>query len=261
MEEKNSRCYSWVNNGLIVGGLWLLGVFFVFMLEKSRIFAAEKNDKKVMKEQRPLVIPKSTLSRLPIYYCYLQERLREGQMFVSSRAMAESLALNAVQVRKDLATVSSVHGRPKMGFRTEQLLKDMKSYLGYDNYNEVVLVGVGGLGKTLLQYPGFKNYGLDVVAGFDVDERVIGKTVGGKPVYSMMKLGDMVRRLGVKLGIIAVPGPQAQVVADELVSSGIKAIWNFAPAHIELPAGVIFKSENLAASLAVLSSRLSELES
>lgn len=202
------------------------------------------------------MIPKSTLSRLPIYYCYLQERLEAGQGFVSSSSIAESLSLNAVQVRKDLASVSTVPGRPKLGFRTEQLLKDMKSYLGYDSYNEAVLVGVGGLGKTLLQYPGFKNYGLDVVAGFDVDENVVGKTIGGKPVYSMARLENLVRRLGVSLGIITVPGAQAQVVADRLVASGIKGIWNFAPAHIDLPAGVIIKNENLAASLAALSSRL-----
>ena len=206
------------------------------------------------------MIPKSTLSRLPIYYCYLQERLAAGQGFVSSSSIAESLSLNAVQVRKDLASVSTVPGRPKLGFRTEQLLKDMKSYLGYDSYNEAVLVGVGGLGKTLLQYPGFKNYGLDVVAGFDVDENVVGKTIGGKPVYSMARLENLVRRLGVSLGIITVPGAQAQVVADRLVASGIKGIWNFAPAHIDLPAGVIIKNENLAASLAALSSRLSEKE-
>ena len=193
-----------------------------------------------MKEEKSLVIPKSTLSRLPIYYCYLQERMAEGQEFVSSSAMAESLSLGAVQVRKDLAGVSSVPGRSKVGFRTEQLLNDLKSYLGYDDYNEAVLVGVGGLGKTLLQYPGFKNYGLDVVAGFDVDPNVVGRTIGGKPVYA----------------IITVPGPQAQGVADMLVASGIKGIWNFAPAHITLPAGVIIKNENLAASLAVLSGRL-----
>ena len=211
-----------------------------------------------MKDEKTLVIPKATLSRLPIYYCYLQERLSEGQEFVSSSTMAESLSLNAVQVRKDLASVSSVPGRPKMGFRTELLLNDMKTYLGYDNYNEAVLVGVGGLGKTLLQYPGFKNYGLDVVAGFDVDPNVVGRMVGGKPVYGMDKLENLVRRLGVQLGIITVPGAQAQTVADLLVSAGIKAIWNFAPAHIDLPSGVIIKNENLAASLAVLSSRLQE---
>lgn len=209
-----------------------------------------------MKEEKSLVIPKSTLSRLPIYYCYLQERMAEGQEFVSSSAMAESLSLGAVQVRKDLAGVSSVPGRSKVGFRTEQLLNDLKSYLGYDDYNEAVLVGVGGLGKTLLQYPGFKNYGLDVVAGFDVDPNVVGRTIGGKQVYAISQLERLVRRLGVKLGIITVPGPQAQGVADILVASGIKGIWNFAPAHITLPAGVIIKNENLAASLAVLSGRL-----
>lgn len=202
---------------------------------------------------KPITIMKSTLGRLSVYYCYVQERQKEGEEYVSSSAMAESLGLNAVLVRKDLASVSSTPGRPKRGFRTEQLLRDMKSYLGYDNYNEAVLVGVGGLGKTLLQYGGFKNYGLDVVAGFDVDEHVVGKSIGGKPVYLLSRLEKLVKRLGVKLGIITVPGPQAQGVADILVSSGIKGIWNFAPAHIDLPSDVIVKNENLAASLAALS--------
>ena len=202
---------------------------------------------------KPITVMKSTLGRLPVYYCYVQERQKEGEEYVSSSAMAESLGLNAVLVRKDLASVSSTPGRPKRGFRTEQLLRDMKSYLGYDNYNEAVLVGVGGLGKTLLQYGGFKNYGLDVVAGFDVDEHVVGKSIGGKPVYLLSRLEKLVKRLGVKLGIITVPGPQAQGVADILVSSGIKGIWNFAPAHIDLPSDVIVKNENLAASLAALS--------
>ena len=209
-------------------------------------------------KSKPLVIMKSTLSRLPIYYCYLQDRMKEGLEYVSSSAVAESLSLNPVQVRKDLASVSSTPGRPKMGFRTEQLLQDMKAYLGYDNYNEAVLVGVGGLGKTLLQYPGFKNYGLNVVAGFDVDDHIVGKSVGGKPVYKMSRLENFVSRMGIKLGIITVPGPQAQAVADKLVASGILGIWNFAPAHIDLPAGVVIKNENLAASLAVLSNRIAK---
>jgi len=207
---------------------------------------------------KPVSVMKSTLRRLPVYYCYVQDRLKEGLEYVSSSAMAESLSLNPVLVRKDLASVSSSPGRPKMGFRTEQLLKDMKTYLGYDNYNEAVLVGVGGLGKTLLQYPGFKNYGLDVVAGFDVDEHVVGHNVGGKPVYNVSKMEKLVRRLGVKLGVITVPGPQAQGVADMMVASGIKGIWNFAPAHIDLPADVAIRNENLAASLAALSKLVSK---
>lgn len=242
----------------------------VFIIEILCIFASFFKVVKIMVKgktfkkksesglSKPLVVMKSTLGRLPVYYCYIQERMKEGLEYVSSSAMAESLSLNPVLVRKDLASVSTSPGRPKLGFRTAQLLQDMKSYLGYDNYNEAVLVGVGGLGKTLLQYPGFKNYGLDVVAGFDVDDKVVGQSVGGKPVYHVSKLERFVRRLGVKLGIIAVPGPQAQGVADLLVVSGIKGIWNFAPAHIALPSDVAIRNENLAASLAALSKLVSK---
>lgn len=200
-------------------------------------------------------MPKKALVRMPLYYCYLQERMQAGAEYVSSAAMAEDLGLNAVQVRKDLAGVSSTPGRSKVGFRTTALLEDMKSFLGYDMLEEVVLVGVGGLGRTLLQYPGFKSYGLEVVAGFDSDESLWGRSFGGKPVYRMEELERLVRCRGVEMGIITVPGPQAQSVAECLVKCGIKAIWNFAPVHVDVPQGVVIKNENLAASLAVLKLR------
>ncbi len=200
-------------------------------------------------------MPKSALVRMPLYYCYLQERLQSGAEFVSSAAMGEDLGLNAVQVRKDLAGVSSTPGRSKVGFRTAALLEDMKRFLGYDKLEEVVLVGVGGLGRTLLQYPGFKSYGLEVVAGFDTDESLWGRSFGGKPVYRMEELERLVRCRGVEMGIITVPGPQAQRVADRLVKCGIRSIWNFAPVHVDVPQGVVIKNENLAASLAVLKIR------
>lgn len=207
-------------------------------------------------QNKTLVILKSTLSRLPIYYCYLQEMAERGDEYISSSVMAEKLSLNSVQVRKDLALVSSLPGRPKKGFRTQQLLADMKAYLGYDNFNEAILVGVGSLGSTLLQYPGFSNYGLDIVAGFDSKSSVQGRRIGGKPIMSMDKLPSFVQRLNIQIGIIAVPSPQAQKVADLLINSGIRAIWNFAPTHINIPQGVLMKNENLAASLAVLSRQL-----
>lgn len=209
-----------------------------------------------MNDEKPLVIPKSTLSRMPIYYCYLQERMQEGAEYVSSSTIAESLGLNSVQVRKDLAGVSTTPGRSKVGFKTKQLLDDMKRFLGYDTLEEAILVGAGGLGRTLLQYPGFKNYGLDIVAGFDTDESLWGRSFGGKPIYSIAKMETVVKSHEVRIGIITVPGPQAQRVADAMVACGIKAIWNFAPAHVDLPRGVVIKNENLAASLAVLALKL-----
>ena len=111
-----------------------------------------------------LVIMKSTLGRLPVYYCYLQEKMRQGERFVSSTTIAQSLSLNPVLVRKDLAGVASSPGRPKLGFEILPLMEDMKRFLGYDNVTEAVLVGVGGLGRTLLHYQGFDNYGLSSTA-------------------------------------------------------------------------------------------------
>lgn len=212
------------------------------------------------KKHKSLVILKSTLSRLPLYYYYVEDKKRIGQRYVSSSAIAEALTLNPVQVRKDLASVSSIPGRSKLGFETARLLEDIKSYLGYDNFEEAVIVGVGGLGRTLMSYAGFAHYGIDIVAGFDINPSLDGVVVASKPVFALDKLPDIVQRLGIRLGIIAVPAPQAQSVVDLMTLSGIRAIWNFAPTLVTVPEGVIIKNENLAASLAVLAMQLNRNE-
>ncbi|MBR3528419.1 MAG: redox-sensing transcriptional repressor Rex [Bacteroidales bacterium] len=204
-----------------------------------------------------LVIMKSTLGRLPVYYCYLQEKMRQGERFVSSTTIAQSLSLNPVLVRKDLAGVASSPGRPKLGFEILPLMEDMKRFLGYDNVTEAVLVGVGGLGRTLLHYQGFDNYGLSIVAGFDSDVALHGLRISGKPVLPIENLDAFVKRVRINIGIIAVPSSAAQEVCNALVAAGVKAIWNFAPTHIDVPQGILVKNENLAASLAALSHELS----
>lgn len=207
---------------------------------------------------KSIIIMKSTLSRLPLYYCFLKEKINEGEQYISSSVIAESLKLNAILVRKDLAGVCSVPGKPRLGFEIEKLMIDIEEHLGYNNVNESVLIGVGRLGRTLLSYEGFMNYGLNIVAGFDVDEDLIGLKIGGKPILSMSKLESMIERLNIRTAIIAVSKEHAQAISDKLVSFGIKAIWNFAPTHIDLPEGVIIKNENLAASLAALTKELSK---
>ncbi|MBR7068063.1 MAG: redox-sensing transcriptional repressor Rex, partial [Bacteroidales bacterium] len=136
------------------------------------------------------------------------------------------------------------------------LLDDLEEYLGYNNLDEALIVGVGSLGRALLAYEAFEQYGLSIVVGFDCDDGLAGFRVGGKPVLPMSKLADMVRRLGIRIGIITVPKEQAQSVCDALIEAGVKAIWNFAPVHLEVPGGVLLKNENLAASLAALSYEL-----
>ena len=204
-------------------------------------------------------ISKATIGRLPAYHRYLTEKKAEGEKAVSSTAIAEELHLNAVQVRKDLAAISSAAGKPKLGFDVEELIADIDRFLGYDNVSDAVLVGAGGLGSALVGYDGVKNYGLHIVAAFDCDPARIGKTIGGVRVYDVKELRHLVLRLNVRIGIIAVPKEAAQAVADELAAGGVRAIWNFAPVHLSLPENIAVKNEDMAASLAILSQRLAEI--
>lgn len=204
--------------------------------------------------QGSLIILKSTLGRLPSYYCEIENRVARGEEYVSATAIAESLSINPIQVRKDLASISSEPGRPNVGFRVNTLLEDLKVYLGYDQNDEAVLVGVGALGHVLLHYGGFDRYGLDIVAGFDVEPKE--KKVGDKPVLPIAKLVSFLKRSHINIGIITVPSSEAQKVADMLVAGGVQAIWNFAPTTLNLPDNILVKNENLAASLAALTSEL-----
>ena len=201
-----------------------------------------------------MIILKSTLGRLPSYYCEIENRVARGEEYVSATAIAESLSINPIQVRKDLASISSEPGRPNVGFRVNTLLEDLKVYLGYDQNDEAVLVGVGALGHVLLHYGGFDRYGLDIVAGFDVEPKE--KKVGDKPVLPIAKLVSFLKRSHINIGIITVPSSEAQKVADMLVAGGVQAIWNFAPTTLNLPDNILVKNENLAASLAALTSEL-----
>lgn len=201
-------------------------------------------------------ISKQTLRRLPYYLNYLKTLRDSGADKVSSTMIAKRLSLNDVQVRKDLASVSKVGGKPRTGFDIEELIMCIEYYLGYNNINDAVLVGAGQLGRALLSYNGFENYGLRIVAAFDNNEDVVNTNVCGKIVFPMEKLSDMCRRLNIHIGIITVPANAAQSVCDILVESGIIAIWNFAPVHLSVNENIIVHNENIAESLAVLSSQL-----
>ena len=201
---------------------------------------------------------KATISRLPIYLRCLRKSLEAGEENVSSTRLAEYLKLNPVQVRKDIALVSPKSGKPKLGFATRELIEAIEDVLGCNNTNDALLVGVGGLGSTLLAYDGFKNYGLNIVAAFDVNPELAGSEINGIKVFPIEKLAAIAERLNVKMGIITVPASSAQDIADKLVESGILAIWSFAPTRLDLPENIAVKYEDLAASLAVLSSKLKD---
>ena len=199
-------------------------------------------------------ISKSVLKRLPGYLAYLKSLPEGTATYISATALANALDMGEVQVRKDLAMVSD-GGRPKIGYPRERLIEDISQFLGYDNTTDAILVGAGKLGQALMGYGGFAEYGLNILAGFDI-KPTLKQTAEGKPIYPMEKMESFCAANQVLMGIITVPAEHAQAVCDQLIKSGIKAIWNFAPVHLDVPQGILVQNQNMATSLAVLSVHL-----
>ncbi|NLT64949.1 MAG: redox-sensing transcriptional repressor Rex [Clostridiales bacterium] len=207
--------------------------------------------------QMPKTISVQALQRLPTYLNYLKSLPLDKDAKISARALGNALGYGEIQVRKDLSAVSD-GGKPKVGYCTAELIRDIEIFLGYDDVNDAVLVGAGKLGKALMSYEGFKTYGLNIVAAFDSDLAKCGTDESGKQVFPIDKMENLCKRLKVRIGIITVPASSAQQVCDILVEGGVEAIWNFAPTHLSVPEEVVLKNENMAASLAILSKHLSE---
>ena len=198
-------------------------------------------------------IPKATLGRLPLYIQYLKDLPDESGATISATKIARGLSFGEVQVRKDLALISGT-GKPKVGYKRLDLIQDLERHLGYENTTNAVLIGAGKLGRALLDYDGFEEFGIRILVGFDCNEKAfqIGK---GKSVLSIKDLESYCATHNVKIGIITVGQGSAQEVCDTLVACGIRAIWNFAPCALTVPEDVILKQENLALSLAHLNSQ------
>lgn len=194
-------------------------------------------------------ISRATLGRLPAYLHFLENVTSEH---ISAAAVARALGLGEVLVRKDLNLVCG-KGKPKTGYVTGTLIASLKSALGVNSVTPAVLVGAGKLGTALLDYSGFRDYGMEIIAAFDKNAEN-NREASGKPVYSMEQMRRFCQMHDVKIGIITVPADAAQAVCNQLVSSGIEAIWNFSPVMLQVPHGVSLQNENLALSLAHLHS-------
>ena len=196
-------------------------------------------------------LSKAVLKRLPGYLAYLKSLPADSPPFISATSIANALNMGEVQVRKDLAVVSKA-GKPKIGYPRADLEENISRYLCYDNTTDAILVGAGKLGQALLDYTGFAAYGLNILAAFDVDPA----TGSSKPILPMEELEGFCRENNVHMGIITVPARYAQQVCDKMIQCGIKAIWNFAPVHLDVPQSTLVQNENMATSLAVLSMHL-----
>ena len=200
-----------------------------------------------------IAVSKATLGRLPHYLQHLRTVLKNNDEYISATSIAKSLALGEVQVRKDLNSVSGA-GKPKIGYEVEELIKSIEKVLGYDNLTNAVLVGAGQLGKALLNYEGFEEFGVRIMAGFDIEAKK--QTSNQKQILPMEEFEDYCKNNNIKIGIIAVNKNASQKICNLMIENGITAIWNFSPNQLTVPEGVLVKQENLALSLAYLNNQL-----
>ncbi len=205
-------------------------------------------EKKKHREVRmkPNGISRSMLDRIPSYLAYLQDISKAGIKNISSTKLAQDLGYGEVLVRKDLGYISGA-GRPRVGYKTEELILHLTDFLGCDNPTPAVLVGAGRLGTALLHYPRFEEYGVSILKAFDLPERADGELV-----LPLSELKDFCREHGVTIGILTVPAASAQAIAEILIEGGVNAIWNFAPVRLCVPEGVEVANEKLALSLCML---------
>lgn len=201
-------------------------------------------------------IPEATLRRLPIYYRCLQDLMSTGTVHaVSCADLARALGLDPTLVRKDIE-MTGIVGKPRVGYPLSDLVRWIENFLGLNRPKPAVLAGTGSLGSALLGYNKFRTHGMQIIAAFDIDSEKIGQVIHGTEVRPLFCLAEFIRKSETPLGLIATPAGAAQSVADLMVSGGIRAIWNFAPAHIRVPQGVILQNEDLYYSLASLSFKL-----
>lgn len=200
-------------------------------------------------------IPIPTIKRFPSYLRLMKKYNEEGRNTISATILAKDLGLNPIQVRKDLS-FSGIEGKPKVGFKVVELIESLTNSLGWDNVTDAIILGAGNLGKALIAYEGFENYGFQIVAAFDKNPEKEGLTVGKVKVRSLVKMEEYIIENRINIAILAVPVAQAQVTAELLVKCGIKAIWSFVPLDLRLPSRIAVQRTDLATSFAVLAQKL-----
>ncbi len=211
------------------------------------------------KNKKNKQVSEPTLRRLPVYLYFLEKVREEGIINISAPTIGKNLKCDATQVVKDLA-VTGIKGKPKVGYNTYELIHTLEDYLGYNRTNEAFLIGAGNLGTALMAYQEQHSLGIKFIAAFDTSEKKIGTHVGSIHILEYRKLFHLADRLNVKIGVITTPNNVAQGVAEDLVSCGVKAIWNFTSAILNLPDNIIVQNTSLSTNVAVLLRQLNDSE-
>lgn len=203
----------------------------------------------------PAKIPEPALRRLPWYLSYVKLLKSQGEIIVSSTQIAKKIDVSASQIAKDLSYVD-VNGKTRVGYDIDDLISVLETFLGFKQTHKAVLFGVGSLGAALLSDSGLEQYGLKIIAGFDVKPSIVNQQVHHIPVFHTSEFFQKNEKIKAEIGILTVPPGYAQEVSDFMIRGGIKGIWNFTPFRIRVPEGVVLQNTSLYAHLAVMFNRL-----
>ena len=173
-------------------------------------------------------VPEVVVSRLPQYLRVVNRLMEDGILVVSSQQLGDQLQVTPAQIRKDLSYFGRF-GKQGRGYSVHDLVERLRQILGVNSYWNVAVVGVGRLGRAILNYPGFNPDGFHLVAAFDLSPEVIGEEVGGLVVRPLDELEQVAVEKDVSIAIVAVPVSETQEVVDRLVAYGVRAILNYAP--------------------------------
>ena len=200
-------------------------------------------------------ISPAVIKRLPRYYRYLGDLLRNGVVRISSNELSNRMNVTASQFRQDLNNFGGF-GQQGYGYNVEFLYHEMGRILGLEEKNNIIIIGAGNLGQALANNQEFDSNGFSIIGLFDVNPRLIGMTVRGVEVYDIDMLDSFIRDHEVKIAALTMPKNKAPQVAERLVELGIRAIWNFAPVDLNLPEDIMIENVHLTDSIMTLSYRI-----
>ena len=200
-------------------------------------------------------LPEPTLRRLPWYLAYVQLLNARHIEYVSSTQIAKEINVDSSQIAKDLSFLN-IKGKTRIGYEVKTLVKELTDFLGFKHKHTAVMIGAGSLGGALIQDIGLSQYGMTIVAGFDVNPSIIGTSIRNVPIYDINELAEKQKSINAAIAILAVPVEHAQDAANKIIESGIKAIWNFTPDRIKTPTNIVIQNTSIYAHLAVMYNRL-----
>jgi redox-sensing transcriptional repressor len=196
-------------------------------------------------------IPKATVKRLPLYYRYLLILNEEGKDKVSSTELSEAVQVDSASIRRDFSYFGAL-GKRGYGYDVKNLLTFFKKILNQDTLTNVALIGVGNLGRALLNYNFKRSNNIRISCAFDINKEITGRILSGVPVYDMDDLKQQLSDQQISIAILTVPSTAAQKTTDEMVDAGVKGIMNFTPIRLSAPANVRVQNVDLATELQTL---------